>query len=164
LALTGLLQIAHRRGETATILSLLQKSLERGESNDVTLESDVIYYELLLNKNEKSALETAVALATRDPGRIILRRTSALAYLRNGDAASALKTFQEVNFEWQRASVSTIAVYAAVLKNNGLNEAAQPVTRYLSSLRLLPEEEALWKDAQPISQPVQDGQNGNIKK
>jgi len=111
---------------------------------DVNAQAQLTHLNLLLGIDIESNLEKAKALVTKYPSRLSFRVTSALGYLRQRDAASALAQFQApVPIEWPRTPPAWRAVYAAALAANAQLEAARGIIATIPPDRLNKEEREL---------------------
>lgn len=137
-----LLKFARGRGETAGLFKVLSEMHERWP-NDPAISNDYAYLSLLLNKNINTSLEIAKSLVEQSPASLPHRTTLALAYLRKGSFASALKVYDNLDIAWEKMDKSMYAVYAAVLAQNFKEQEARKIMATLKLDTLRPEERAL---------------------
>jgi hypothetical protein len=116
--------------------------------DDVNAQAQLIHLDLLLEIDVEANLGKAKALMAKFPTRLSFRVTTALGYLRQHDAASALAQFQgPAPIEWPRTPPGWRAVYAAALAANEENEAAREIIATIPLERLNKEERALVASA-----------------
>ena len=117
---------------------------------DVNAQGQLTHLNLLLGIDVGANLEKAKALAAKYPTRLSFRVTSALGFLRQHDAASALAQFQgPVPIEWSRTPPGWRAVYAAALAANDQEEAARGIIATIPLDRLNKEERELIAPIKP---------------
>ena len=118
--------------------------------DDVNAQAELAHLNLLLGIDVETSLAKAKALAAKYPTRLSFRVTTALGFLRQHDAASALAQFQgPVPIEWSRAAPGWRAVYAAALAANDQDEAARAIIATIPLERLNKEERELIASIKP---------------
>lgn len=112
-------------------------------TKDTAVLNDFLYTNFLLKKDVKSSLERAIKLQKTDPNLLAYRITVALGYLRTNEPQKALMLFEGFKVPWGEVRPGWRAVFVAVLRANGLDEAANKIVDGLSPRSLLPEERKL---------------------
>ena len=117
---------------------------------DVNAQGQLTHLNLLLGIDVEANLAKAKALAAKYPTRLSFRVTSALGFLRQHDAASALAQFQgPVPIDWSRTPPGWRAVYAAALAANNQEEGARGIMATIPLDRLSKEERELIASIKP---------------
>ena len=151
-ALLKLIRPYEKLGRTRELLKVLRRLL-RMRPDDPTINNDVAYLGLLLNDTSVQPFERARNVYEANPQLPPFAATYALAQLRGGLPAVALKVMQNFKME-QLTAPGWQAVYAAALDANGRRNEAVNVARGIDYQNLKPEEkkliEGFWK---PDSKP-----------
>jgi len=138
------LQLTEARGQTAKARTIAAEIIKIWPE-DIDTRIREIYLRLLLAESELESIaaETqAEAFVSENPWDGSARTTLALARLRQGKAAAALKALTEFTPGVPSSAVSE-AVYAATLAANGWQDKARAEAEKLATVKLLPEERAL---------------------
>ncbi len=141
-AYEALLNLHRVRGDTPGMLKILDEMSLRWPKDPAVL-NDTHYLTILLDRDIARTLESSRTLAENHPDLFPLKMTHALALLRSGRADAALKTFERSPVEFGQLLPNQKAVFAALLKANGMHEAAESVRSSVDAKTLLPEERAL---------------------
>lgn len=140
-ACEALLRIAVSKGTKPT-RDLLREMKARWP-DDVPVQNDYAYLQLLLGEEIDASRETAAALAAKFPNSLPHSTTLALAYLRSNNPAAAMEVFDRLPVAWEKAPAPSAAVYAAVLNANGRTDDARKLAAKIPNSSLRPEERAL---------------------
>ncbi len=143
LAYRGIQRIGQKTGDLPTQRSAMAKISAR-TPEDPNAADQLAYLNLLLGEEIDKNLAIAKNLAEQYPNRLAYRVTSALGYLRQRNAAAALAQFNApAPIDWNQASPSWRAVYAAALLGSDRNDEAQKIIATIPRDRLNAEERAL---------------------
>ncbi len=137
-------KLAEARGQTSEARAIAAEIIRRWPEDNVT-RSRELYLRVLLDQPGTHAAEDeqeANQYVARNPWDGTARTALALACLRQGKAAAALKTLSNVSPDVPSSAIS-IAVHAAVLEANGWREKAREQVQKLTTVNILPEERAL---------------------
>jgi len=150
----SLLKLIHpyeQLGRTRDLFNTLRRLLAL-KPEDPTINNDVAYLGLLLNDTSADELARARKVYEINPRLPPFATTYALAQLRGGLPAVALKAMRNIPPE-QLTAPGWQAVYAAVLNANGFKADALKVARQIDFKNLKPEErrliESLWNPSAP---------------
>lgn len=146
-ALLKLVRLYEQLGQTRNLLKTLQRLLIIHPNNPVVL-NDVTYLELLLNETSVQPFERARQVYAIDPRLPAFATTYALARLKSGSAAEALRIMSAFSSE-QFTAPGWQSVHAAILAANGRKEEAVQVARRIDLGNLKPEEKLLIADFWP---------------
>jgi tetratricopeptide (TPR) repeat protein len=154
-ALLALIRPYEKLGRTADLLKVMKRLLLL-RPDDPTINNDVTYLSLLLNDTSLEPFERARKVYESDPQLPPFAVTYALAQLRGGLPAVALKVMRNFRLD-QLTAPSWQAVYAATLDANGLKADALKLARVIDYKNLKPEEKQLiagfWKPETPPAAP-----------
>ena len=143
LAYRGIQRIGQKTGDLPTQRSAMAKISAR-TPEDPNSADQLAYLNLLLGEEIDKNLAIAKNLAEQYPNRLAYRVTTALGYLRQRNAAAALTQFNApAPIDWNQASPSWRAVYAAALLGSDRNDEAQKIIATIPRDRLNAEERAL---------------------
>ncbi len=140
-ACESLLRLAMAKGTRATRDVL--REMQARWPEDIAVQNDFAYFQLLLGEEIDASREKAVELVTKFPESLPHRATLALGHLRSGNPGAALKVFDSVSVAWDKAPEPSIAVYSAVLNANGRTDEARVLASRLHAATLRPEEQEL---------------------
>lgn len=135
--------LGRRKRNTEGMLRVLNEMVRIYPDNP-SVRNDWIYTRLLLDIDIKRGLEDAIQLVVNNPPYLAHRMTLALAYYKNEDYQSALKTLEDSNINQFDLNSSYKALYAAILEENDQTSLARTITSEISSEAILPEEENLY--------------------
>ncbi len=145
----ALLESLQMQGRTAAMRDALAAMLKTWP-NDASVRNDVAYLGALLNQNVPANRDVARELVRAEPNSLPHRVTLALAELRMGHALTALDALGQAPLSSIATQGRYLAVYIAVLRGVGsYDKEIQAATQALGQVRLLPEEQALVKEASP---------------
>lgn len=143
LAYRGIERVAQKTGDTPAQRTAMAK-ISALAAEDPNAADQVAYLSLLLGEDVDKNLAVAKNLAANYPNRLSYRVTAALGYLRQHDAAAALKQFDApTSIDWKQALPAWRAVYAAALLGSDRNDEAQKIIATIPRDRLNAEERAL---------------------
>lgn len=140
------LSIAQANGDAAAMLQILDQ-MRKLWPEDLAIQNDRTYLNLLLNREVSSSLDEAARRFEKDSSMFPFRLTYALALLRNGRPSEGLALFESSPvaigqlLPWQRA------IFAALLAQNGMTESAESVKATIPQNALRPEEIALVEES-----------------
>ena len=149
-AAEALIRLEQSLGNTEGIYSAL-KSFNSIQGNDHVVRNDLIYTELLLDKDLAGNMTKAEQLVQDQPGYLAHYVTLALAYLKNGKKKDALRLLKTLNVPWEQVQPRWRAIYAAVLKANNEKGLAKELSVKINPTSLLPEEQALLNQTAPAT-------------
>ena len=143
LAYRGTQRVSQKSGEITTQRAAMAKIAQRSP-DDPNAADQVAYLNLLLNEDVDKNLAVAKKLTEQYPNRLAYRVTTALGYLRQHDAPSALAQFKGPEaIDWRKTLPSWRAVYAAALLASDRNQEAQEILKTIPRDRLNPQEREL---------------------
>jgi len=137
-------QLAQTRGQSAHARDLAREIMRLWPEDDATRMRE-IYLRLLLTSDAQeiaAAEKEAEPYVIHNPWNGSARSALALAQLKQGKMAAALKTLTEFTPGVPSSAISQ-AVYAAALDANGWKDKAREQARQLETENILPEERAL---------------------
>lgn len=137
-----LIRLEQKQGETRRLRDTFERMFA-AYPNDVAVANDLAYTNLLLNENLDTSFQSAEQLVQENPSYLSNRVTLALALLRNEKGSDALALLQELPVNWNKVKFGWRAVYAAILRENGLASQADSVLNGIDLTQLLPEEKYL---------------------
>lgn len=144
----GRLRTAQHEKDTRRMHAILSEMLRLWPGN-LAIQNDEAYIRLLLLKPEEAGGEgvraieqLAEKLVQKEPRSLPHRTLLALARLKQNNPQAAMEPFRNIQVPRSAASVSALAVNAAVLAANGHAEAAQRNVRLIPPNTLLPEEQS----------------------
>ena len=144
-------RLSGRNGDLSVQKSAAQK-IAALSPQDVNARAQVAYLNLLAGNEVEANATAAKDLARRYPNRLSFRVAAALGYLREHDPGQALAQFQgppgAPPIDWQKTPMNWRAVYAATLRANEHNDAADQIIKTIATDHLNAEERALIQ-AQP---------------
>ncbi len=140
-ALLKLVRLYERLGKTRDILRTMQR-LSLIYPNDLTIMNDLAYLGLLLNESSVQPFERASRVYATNPKLPAFAATYALAQLKSGVPAVALKAFEPFMLSDLKAP-SWQTVYAATLTANGRKADALKIIGKIDLKNLKPEEKEL---------------------
>jgi tetratricopeptide (TPR) repeat protein len=147
-AYRGAERVGQKTGNAAVERAAAEK-IAASAPEDPNAADQLVYLNLLLEKDIEKNLATAKKLAEKYPNRLSYRVTAALGYLREHDPGSALAQFNgPVPIDWKQAQPAWRAVYAATLLANERNDEAREIIRAIPLARLSSQELALIEPAQ----------------
>lgn len=132
------LVLEQRQGNVTGMNEVLGRMSEYYAKDDAVL-NDFLYTNFLLKKDVKSSLERVIKLQKTDPNLLAYRITLALGYMRVNEPQKALMLFEGFKVPWGEVRPGWRAVFVAVLRANGLDEAANKIVDGLSPRSLVPE-------------------------
>lgn len=142
-AYESLVSIYRTRRDTAKLAETLNGMKERWPK-DVAVRNDAAYLSLLQGKSLASSLREAEQLVAENPDLFPPKITRALALYRLGDSAGALRIFQDSQIQLRQLLPFQRAVFAALLRAEGMDAAAEGVAASVARPdQLLPEEREL---------------------
>lgn len=110
---------------------------------DLAIQNDLAYVDLLLQREVPEAFGRAESLHRRHPERWAFRATLALGMLRMGRERDALRLLEAENLDWQDAPAGHRAIYAAALWSAGQKAKAMEIRRSIRAEEIRPEEDRL---------------------
>lgn len=125
---------------------LAAQKISAHKSDDPNAAAQLAYLNLLAGADVDLSTATAKSLVQKYPDRLSYRVAAALGCLRKNNPADALAQFKVENappIEWQKTPPSWRAVYAAVLRANNQDKAANEITATIPKESLTTEERAL---------------------
>jgi hypothetical protein len=146
-AFRELQRLTDKIGTTAELRDLLGEMMRRWP-NDLSLQNDYAYLNLLLGSELAGSHLTANRLVTQVPDNLPFRTTLALALYRQQDFKAALGAYGGKEYHWPDALPYQRAVFATVLAANGLTSESDQILKGLPIERLRPEEKALIQHLQ----------------
>lgn len=141
-AFRELQRFTERNGSTVELRDLLGEMTRRWP-NDLALQNDFAYLNLLLGTELAASYQVASRLAAQFPDSLPFRTTLALALYRQRDFQAALNAYRGKDYQWQMALKNQRAVHAAVLAANGQTIDAKQLLAGFTPQSLRPEERAL---------------------
>jgi hypothetical protein len=111
--------------------------------SDLTVQNDLTYSALLLNKSPKNAVAGAEALVKQRPELLACRTTLALAWLKAGSAGKAKAAMEAAGSDWRRFRPYQMAVYAAACGAAGDANQAMEIASNIDAGSLKREEREL---------------------
>jgi hypothetical protein len=148
IAYRGAERVSQKTGNAAIERAAAEK-IAASAPEDPNAADQLVYLNLLLEKDIEKNLATAKKLAEKYPNRLSYRVTAALGYLREQDPGSALVQFNgPAPIDWKQAQPAWRAVYAATLLANERNDEAREIIRTIPLERLTAQELALIEPAQ----------------
>ena len=142
-AYRGTQRVSQKSGEITTQRAAMAKIAQRSP-DDPNAADQLAYLNLLLNEDVDKNLAVAKKLTQQYPNRLAYRVTTALGYLRQHDAPSALAQFKGPDaIDWRKTLPSWRAVYAAALLASDHNQEAQEILKTIPRDRLNPQEREL---------------------
>jgi hypothetical protein len=147
-AYAGTERVGQRNADVSAQRAAAEK-LAAGAPDDPNAADQLVYLNLLLEKDVDTNFATAKKFAEKYPNRLAFRVTAALGYLRQHDAGSALAQFNApVPIDWKQTQPAWRAVYAATLLANERNDEARQMIETIPLDRLSPPERALIEPKQ----------------
>lgn len=154
-AYRGTQRVSQKGGETTMQRAAMAKIAAR-TPDDPNAADQLAYLNLLLNEDVDKNFDVAKKLAEQYPNRLAYRVTTALAYLRRHDAASALAQFKGPEaIDWKKTLPNWRAVYAAALLGSDHDDEAHEILATIPRDRLNDQERELIESAQE----TKSGQN-----
>jgi hypothetical protein len=148
IAYRGAERVSQKTGNAAVERAAAEK-IAASAPEDPNAADQLVYLNLLLEKDIEKNLATAKKLAEKYPNRLSYRVTAALGYLREHDPGSALAQFNgPAPIDWKQAQPAWRAVYAATLLANERDDEAREIIRTIPLERLTSQELALIEPAQ----------------
>jgi hypothetical protein len=148
IAYRGAERVSQKTGNAAVERAAAEK-IAASAPEDPNAADQLVYLNLLLEKDIEKNLATAKNLAEKYPNRLSYRVTAALGYLREHDPGSALAQFNgPAPIDWKQAQPAWRAVYAATLLANERDDEAREIIRTIPLERLTSQELALIEPAQ----------------
>lgn len=141
-AYEALILLELQQGDTRRLRDTFARMVEIYPA-DVAVLNDLAYTNLLLNENIATACARAQRLVALNPKYLANHITLALAYYRSNNSEHALEVLGAVDVDWARVKVGWRAVYAAILRDSGLNTEAEAMLTNIDLSMLLPEEKKL---------------------
>lgn len=117
------LDYLYHKGQLDDFLTLTWAALSR-ESNNLLLVNNFLYMSMVLDKGGNDYVAQSRKIVEARPEVPGLRSTLALALLRSGQHAEALKVLEEANADWSKETVAARAVRAVAMEKNGKKEEA----------------------------------------
>jgi hypothetical protein len=147
-AYAGAERVGQRNADVSAQRAAAEK-LAAGAPDDPNAADQLVYLNLLLEKDVDTNFAAAKKFAEKYPNRLAFRVTAALGYLRQHDAGSALAQFNApVPIDWKQTQPAWRAVYAATLLANERNDEARQMIETIPLDRLSPPERALIEPKQ----------------
>ncbi len=138
------LEWKRQRGDTASVLKLLQKTQIHFPDN-LSIGNDLRYLELLLQQNLVENEAKAQLVLDQYPSIFAYRMTLALAYLQNEKQKQALDLILDLGINWKGVDASYRTLAASILAANDYHSDAERMLEGVALESLLPEERLLLK-------------------
>ncbi|MGA2053175.1 MAG: hypothetical protein ABSH19_07680 [Opitutales bacterium] len=142
-----------RREQHTEALHQVLAQMAQYYPSDPVVRNDVLYTGFLLNPPTEAELDSARQQVQLYPSILSYRITLALGYLQAGQPAAAMNVFAGLPINWSLVSPSWRAVFATVLRANGLEDDAKALRQLTPTDQLLPEEVGLLNLPPPVAAP-----------
>lgn len=152
-ALRHLQRLSDQQGDTWTARNYARQA-SRLATNDLRLQLDVAYYDLLLGENLDEACAEAQRQMKSNPQELHPRMVVALGYLRQGSPELAKEVLDRLVLSGTTMQNDALAVVVATYGLNGLEGKARELAEKISIAALRPEERELirrWLIPPPLA-------------
>lgn len=143
-AFEAMIPILEQRRDTRGLVRVLEKMHERWP-DDAAVANDLLYLRLLQGLGGRASLEEARERMKENPEVFPFRVTYSLALLREGRAEDALELFEGSEVQLGELLPWQQAVFARILAECGMKDAARLVADGIPRDQLRPEEEELLR-------------------
>jgi len=140
-AAEALVNIYRTNRDSERLLNQLSE-ISRRWPDDVAARNDTNYLNLLLDRNLATSIHAAKVLSEENPALFPLQISRALALAKNNQPDEALSVFERSQIQLDQLLPFQRAIFAGLLRRNGMSEAADGVIASIPSPEnLLPEEQ-----------------------
>ena len=140
--LIGLIRLQSLTADPATLIPLYEELVAAApDYSDAA--SDLAYLRLLNNRDLQQASASAEKLLNYQPDSLARISVAALGRLKNGDPSGAVVLYEGKQINWATAPDRWKAIYVAVLRASGENEAADRLSSSINPSALNPQETTL---------------------
>jgi hypothetical protein len=140
-----------RREQHTEALHQVLTTMAQYYPSDPVVRNDVLYTGFLLDPATDAQLDEARKQVQQYPALLSYRITLALGFLRSNQPAAALTVFEGLPINWSLVNPSWRAIFAAVLRANGLEDDAKALRNLTPGDQLLPEEAELLNASPPAA-------------